>query len=175
MTTTDETREGQLTRRDVDRSLHRLDRFARLMDDQFELPIVGIKIGLDPLVGLLPGGGDWVTWAAGIYVFWEGLRLGVPRSILVTMAWHLTVDLLVGIVPLLGDAFDVWYRSHRRNVALLFDHFDADPHRIGDADLPDDHRVLPTWQRWTLGLGLTVLLAGIAAIPLVVTWWLLAG
>lgn len=163
--------DGALTSREVDRSLQRLDRFAELMDDQFEIPLVGVKIGLDPLVGLLPGGGDWVTWAAGLYVFWEGVRLGVPRSILLTMAWNLTVDLLGGVVPIAGDAFDIYFRAHRRNVELLFEHFDADRHRVGDADLPAEHEPLPAWQRWAIGIGATLLLTALAALPLLLILW----
>jgi len=165
---------GKLTRREVDRALHRLDRFAGLMDDDFEIPIIRQKIGLDPLIGLLPGGGDWVTWAAGLYVFWEGLRLGAPRSLLLRMAWNLTVDLLLGVIPIAGDAFDIWFRAHRRNVTLLFDHFGADRHRIGDADLPDSHSPRSTLSRWAIGLAAIFVLTMLAATPFIILWWLVA-
>ena len=82
------------TRAEIEQSLKRLDRIALLMDDQFEIPIIKKRIGLDPIIGLIPGGGDWVVWFVSVYVFWEAARLGAPLPLLVRMASNIAVDLL---------------------------------------------------------------------------------
>ena len=155
--------------------LTRVEGLARLMDDQFELPLVRYRIGLDPLLGLLPGGGDWVAWVAGVYIIWEAARIGAPPRLLVKMSGHVVVDLLTGYVPVAGDLFDAAYKSNRKNVELLFDHFEYDPtDRGGTPDLPvlgDDG---PSRLKiWAVAIGLVVGLTILAAVPFVLLWWLL--
>ena len=106
-------------------SLKRLDALAALMDDRFEIPLIKTRVGLDALLGLIPGGGDWAAWLVGVYIFWEAARLGAPLALLARMAAHIGVDLLGGYAPIVGDVFDVLYRSNKRNVELLRGHFGA--------------------------------------------------
>ena len=151
-------------------SLRRLDRLANLMDDQFRLPVVDYRIGIDPLLGLIPGGGDWVAWTAAVYILWGGARLGVPNSLLLRMAGNVAGDLVGGYVPVIGDLFDAGFKCNRRNVDLLHDHFDFDPDR-GDA-LPTRPPEPPAWRRYLLVSMLLVGLFILAALPLVLIWWI---
>ena len=134
--------QGRLTsqqQQSLQRAVKRLDALAHLMDDRFEIPIIRVRIGLDPIIGMIPGGGDWVVWLVGIYIFWEAVKLGAPMHVLMRMATNIGVDLLGGYAPVAGDIFDVFYRSNKRNVELLRGYLGAKPEL--DAPLPS---VLPT-------------------------------
>ena len=165
----------------LERTLGRLDRLARLMDDQFELPVLGYRVGLDPLLGLIPGGGDWATWVVGVYIFWESLRLDAPKGILTRMVANLTIDLIAGYVPALGDLFDAAFKANRRNVDLLLDFYGANTGAKEPrlpTDLParvDDHRGTSKLVRYLAGLVVVLVLFAIAALPIVLLWWVIKG
>ena len=92
------------------------------MDSAYELPFVGVKVGLDPLLGLFPAAGDLVAGAVAAWIVVEARRLGAPWKLVGRMAGNVGLDLLAGTVPVIGDLFDVLYRANRRNVALLEEH-----------------------------------------------------
>ena len=91
------------------------------------IPGTGIRLGLDPLVGLIPGVGDAAGALVASYIVFEGLRFEVPPSTLLRMLANVAIDALVGTVPVLGDIFDVAWRANLKNVALIEHHL-ADPH-----------------------------------------------
>lgn len=97
--------------------LARLERFADGLDSRFS--ILGIRFGWDSILGLVPGLGDAATAAAGLWIIREAAQLGARRSVLARMAVNSAADFVIGGVPLLGDIFDVIWKSNRRNVALL--------------------------------------------------------
>jgi hypothetical protein len=166
------------TRAEIEQSLKRLDRIALLMDDQFEIPIIKKRIGLDPIIGLIPGGGDWVVWFVSVYVFWEAARLGAPLPLLVRMASNIAVDLLGGYVPGVGDVFDAFFKANRRNVELLRGHFGA-REELGaplPAVLPERALANPNpVTRYAVGVGLTLGLLVIASGPIALLYWLMSG
>ena len=163
----------------VERALARLDRLARLMDDQFELPLVKTRIGLDPLIGLIPGGGDWVAWVVSIYVLLEALFLRVPLRVLFGIGFNATADLLLGYVPGVGDVIDIVFKANRRSVNLLFEHFEARPRREARArvEIPESALQKPKSgpERWLFGAVLIAALSAVAIAPLVLLWFLLSG
>ena len=111
----------------VDRAaLKRMDWLASLLDDGVKLPVVGIRIGIDPLLGLVPVTGDVVAAAAGLYLVAEGIRLGVRKRTLARMLLNLGIDFAVGSVPVVGDLFDVAWKAHRRNLNLVLDDLGID-------------------------------------------------
>ena len=97
----------------------RLDALATLLDTAFILPGINVRFGLDALIGLVPGIGDVITTAMSLYIVHEARQLGAPRHVLVRMLANVALDGIVGAVPLVGDAFDVMWRSNRRNMRLL--------------------------------------------------------
>jgi hypothetical protein len=166
-------------RAEIEQTLGRLDRVARLMDDQFELPIIHRRIGLDPIIGLFPGGGDWATWVVSVYIFWESLRLSAPKTMLVRMVTNVTIDLVTGYVPLLGDVFDAAFKANRKNVDMLLDFYGA---KKGEkrlqfpSDLPENverEREKAGVGRYLVGLVVVLGLFLVAALPIVLLWWLL--
>lgn len=99
--------------------LHRVRWLGYLLDEQFRIPGTGYRIGLDGLLGLLPGIGDTVGALLSIYVLFEAIQIGVPRTTLLRMVANVALDTVVGAVPVLGDVFDVAWKANKKNVALL--------------------------------------------------------
>ncbi|MEN9933066.1 MAG: hypothetical protein RIS17_1639 [Pseudomonadota bacterium] len=96
----------------------RIERLERLLEGQFRLPVVG-RVGLDGLVGLIPGVGDAATAAMSLYLVWEARNLGASRMELVRMLANVGIDTALGSVPLVGDAFDLFFRSNSRNLKII--------------------------------------------------------
>lgn len=95
---------------------------ARLLDSSITIPGIGWKIGLDPLVGLIPGIGDLIGAALSAYIILEAARAEVPGYVLFRMLANVGFDTLIGAVPAVGDLFDAAWKSNTRNVALLERH-----------------------------------------------------
>lgn len=102
----------------------RLDAFARLLDTALMVPGTNIRLGLDALIGLVPGIGDLITTLMSLYIVHEAHQLGAPKHLIIRMIGNVALDGVVGAVPVVGDAFDVLWRSNRRNMALLRQHLE---------------------------------------------------
>lgn len=101
------------------RRMQDIERLARLLDDVATIPGTRIRVGLDALLGLLPGGGDVLSGALSGWILIAGARLGAPPAVLARMGTNVLIDTIVGAVPVLGDLFDIAFRANRRNVQLL--------------------------------------------------------
>ena len=106
---------------DEETSLRRVARLAYWLDDRFRIPGTNRRVGLDGLVGLLPGIGDVGTSLIAAYILLEAARLGVPKAVLARMLANIGVDFAVGLVPLVGDLADLAWKANRRNAHLLRD------------------------------------------------------
>ncbi|MGC1779872.1 MAG: DUF4112 domain-containing protein [Xanthobacteraceae bacterium] len=104
-------------------ALDRLDVLATAFDTAFILPGTNVRFGVESLLRLIPGIGDAVASLLSFYLLYEARRLGVPRLLLARMLGNVLLEGTVGLVPVAGDAFDVFFRANRRNVALLRRHF----------------------------------------------------
>jgi hypothetical protein len=102
--------------------VQRLRRFGRLMDSAIGIPGTKLRIGLDPIVGLIPGGGDTAGLLLSSYIVLEAARMGASKSTLSTMAFNILLETAAGTVPVLGDIFDVTWKSNLRNIELLEEH-----------------------------------------------------
>ena len=100
---------------------------ARVMDTAFRIPGTGISFGADSILGLVPGVGDAGGALVGLLIVNEARRLGVPNATLAKMLGNIGLDTIGGSLPLLGDLFDVYFKSNRRNVQLVLDHFELAP------------------------------------------------
>lgn len=98
---------------------------ATLLDAAVRVPGTGIRVGLDPILGLIPGAGDLAGAALGGWVIMLAAREGAPRAMLLRMLANVGIDTLLGSVPLLGDLFDAGFKANMRNVALLERHMEA--------------------------------------------------
>jgi Domain of unknown function (DUF4112) len=97
----------------------RLRRVGWLLDNAIPIPGTRFHLGIDQIIGLVPGIGDLIGGALSLYIIVEAWRLGVPRGLLARMGWNVAVDTLVGEIPLLGDLFDIAFKANIRNLALL--------------------------------------------------------
>lgn len=104
---------------DVQRRLERIRKLAGMMDDKYSIPGTRIRFGLDSLIGLVPGIGDFATAAAGFWLIVEAFRLKASWGVLIRMLLNFSVDSIVGLIPIAGDLFDVYWKSNRRNADLL--------------------------------------------------------
>ncbi|MBX2860387.1 MAG: DUF4112 domain-containing protein [Vampirovibrio sp.] len=100
-------------------NLQRAKKLASLLDAAVTVPVVNAKIGLDPILGLIPGGGDAAMVVLSFYILWVGIELNLPRKVLGRMLVNILVDALVGSIPVLGDAFDAVFKANQLNVELM--------------------------------------------------------
>jgi len=95
------------------------DFIARLLDTLIRVPGTSIRIGLDPLLGLLPGLGDLIANFLGSTILLLAIQLRVPKVVILRMAANIGINTLVGTIPAVGDIFSIWYKSNLKNALLL--------------------------------------------------------
>lgn len=100
-------------------ALGRMQSVANLLDTAFVLPGTKQRVGIDAIIGLIPGLGDVLTTILSTYVIWEARNLGVSRLALARMITNLAVHAAIGSVPLIGDLFDAFFRVNQRNMRIV--------------------------------------------------------
>ncbi|MXQ11801.1 DUF4112 domain-containing protein [Microvirga makkahensis] len=103
-------------------SLARIALLAKLMDSAVVIPGLNRRIGLDAVLGLVPGVGDAISAALASYIIWEARQLGLPRWKIARMIGNVAVDTAIGSIPLAGDVFDVFFKANERNLRIIHDH-----------------------------------------------------
>jgi hypothetical protein len=111
-----------------DHEIAALEQLADLMDSALLIPGTNIRIGLDSLIGLIPGIGDTITVAVSGYIIHKARKAGAGPVLLSRMSWNVFLDWLVGLVPFIGDAFDMGWKANKKNVELLKAHLKTVPH-----------------------------------------------
>jgi len=104
---------------DTLREIARLRRFAWMMDAAVRVPGTQFRFGIDTVLGLFPVGGDVAAGLLSLVIVWRAHRLGVSKPVLARMAMNIGIEVLVGAVPVLGDAFDTVFKANLRNIALM--------------------------------------------------------
>jgi len=95
---------------------------ALIMDEIIRVPGTNFRFGLDPLIGLIPGIGDTSSALVSAFALIQALRLGVPKILLARMAGNILVNEVIGIIPVVGDAFSFWFKSNARNYEIIKNH-----------------------------------------------------
>lgn len=136
------------------------ERLVRWLDEFIRIPGTNFKIGLDPIIGfILPGAGDAITGTGSIALLFLALKERVPTIVLLRMCMNILVDTVGGLLPFVGDAFDVVWRSNRRNLDLI-EQYKNDPKRK------------PTVADYLIvGLGVTLAVASVV-LPIVIIYGL---
>ncbi len=109
----------------VTQRVDRLRRIAQIYDAGIRIPGTRLTIGLDPLIGLIPGLGDLIGAGMAIWVVAEAARLGASGFVLFRMGLNIAIDTLGGAIPVAGDVFDAMWKANLRNVRLLERHLAA--------------------------------------------------
>ncbi len=137
-----------------------LEIIAGLLDDYFRIPGTSIRFGLDPLIGLIPGLGDAISGFASFLIVFAAWQRRLPKITLTRMVANIGIDTLVGSIPLLGDAFDVAWKSNRRNLNLL-------------QRAKYDPRTRHLWKDWLFLLGIVLILTACVVLPILMLWWVI--
>ena len=140
-----------------------LDLLAHLLDDWFRIPGTSIRLGLDGLIGLIPGLGDLLAGLASCLLIVAAWIRGVPYVTLVRMAVNVGLEIAVGAVPLVGDVFIIAWKANRRNYALMTRHL-RQPHRHTGRDW--------AFLLGLLGVVLVILLAPFVVLVVILIWML---
>jgi len=141
------------------RRLEALRQVSRLLDSAFVVPGTSVRVGLDPLLGLVPGIGDLASPLFALVLLWHGRHFGVPRVVQLRMIVNVAIDALGGLLPVAGDIFDVAWKANDRNLALL-ERYACEQRRPSAGD-------------WLFVTGLMALLVAVAAIPFLLAGWLM--
>ena len=134
--------------------MKRLRSLTHILDNAIAIPGTGYRVGIDPILGMLPGAGDFLGTAFSAYIVMEAALLGLPRPTLLRMVSNIIFESVVGVVPVLGDFFDFAWKANVKNMALLEAHM-ASPQASKRADW---------WFIILLLAGLILVVVGITAI-----------
>lgn len=96
-----------------------LEVLGRWMDNQFRIPVLGWRFGLNPIIDLVPGIGDAATTLVALYIMSSAVRYRVSKITLLRMGINIAIYFIVGLLPFAGDAFDAWWKPNIRNIELL--------------------------------------------------------
>jgi hypothetical protein len=123
-------------------TLNRIRKLSRLMDTAIKIPFINFRIGLDPILGLIPGAGDLVASAFSAYIVYMATRFELPTNVIRQMIFNVALESALGTIPLLGDWFDAAYKANIRNLALLEKHLQVTEPEISELDRVKE--LLPT-------------------------------
>ncbi len=136
-----------------------LDFLAHVLDDWFRVPGTSIRFGLDGIIGLVPGLGDIIGGLASSIIVLAAWVRGVPYITLLRMLVNIGIEVLLGTIPLLGDAFDIAWKANRRNYALIVRHLEQARRQ--------------TWRDWVFLILIAVALGAIFLAPILLILWFL--
>jgi len=146
--------------------LKQVNTLAWLLDNSINIPIINYRIGFDPLIGLIPGFGDIAGLMVAAYIVLQAVRLGASQAVVMQMIANITIDSLVGIVPVVGDLFDVAFKASAMNVHLL-NESSGYPHSGAVHEEFVDKRVF-----WALLVIFFLFIALILLGGIALFWWL---
>lgn len=101
------------------KALTKAQAWANALDTAVKIPFVPLRIGLDSLVGLIPGAGDALMLLAGLRIILLGKSMGMPKALISSMMRNTLIDFVLGFIPIVGDIADVFYKSNRSNVRIM--------------------------------------------------------
>jgi hypothetical protein len=136
-----------------------LDLLAHILDDWFRVPGTSIRFGLDGIIGLVPGLGDIIGGLASTLIVIAAWVRGVPYITLLRMVVNIGIEVVLGTIPLLGDAFDIAWKANRRNYALIVRHLEQSRRQ--------------TWRDWVFLMLIAAALVGIFMAPIFLILWFL--
>jgi hypothetical protein len=142
----------------IERRLEALRSLQRWLDDAFGVPGTSLRFGWDPLIGLLPWAGDVLTALMSGAIVLQAHHMRLPRVVQLRMLGNVAIDLVSGAIPFIGDAVDFFWKSNKKNFALLEEHaYEVRPPSAGD---------------WLFVSAILAAILGVALVPLAVLYWI---
>lgn len=142
-----------------DDRLATIRRWARLLDTEYRIPGTNLRFGWDPILGLIPGIGDLVGPVFALVLVVHAWRLRVPKIVIARIVINGALDAILGIVPLIGDTIDLFWKANLSSVALLERHLrEAHGSRTGD---------------WLFVIGVVVVALALVLLPIVAVFWII--
>ncbi len=142
------------------RTLAALRKWSVLLDSAFRVPGTNLTFGLDPILGLVPGLGDLTSPLFAALLLLHAVRMRIPRVVQLRMLINAAIDMVIGIIPVVGDLFDFGWKANVRNLALLERH--AHPGST------------PTTGDWIFVLSIVGVLFALTVVPVMFAVWLLS-
>jgi hypothetical protein len=121
--------QNQIKGRPIPIQLQKIAAITKLMDSQFKIPGTKFSFGLDPLIGLIPGLGAVVDYLISGYLLVAMVKNGASSRVISKMILNITIDGIGGLVPVLGNIFDFFYKANRKNLVLAVEHFEEGKHQ----------------------------------------------
>lgn len=106
------------------RGLRDIKRFTKVLDTQFKLPGTNFRFGLDPILGLVPGAGDVLSYVLSGGLVVAMARNGASGQVVTKMVINVVLDTIIGAIPLIGTLWDFTYKANSRNLRLLQEHYE---------------------------------------------------
>lgn len=106
----------------LDEKLVRLRQLSENLDESFTIPGTNIKFGMDALLGLVPGGGDLISGIFSLYMLRAAVKMKLPKRAIFSMLVNILLDTTIGIIPVAGDIFDIFWKSNKRNLKIIEKH-----------------------------------------------------
>ncbi len=125
--------DGELPNSVDEGALERMRVVAHTLDEGVRVPLTDFRVGIDPIVGILPGAGDTAAAVVSLYIVAEAARMGVSQSTLLRMVANVGVDAVGGSVPILGVLFDSIWKANKWNLRLALEDL-ADEGEQSDID-----------------------------------------
>ena len=129
------------------------------LDEAFRVPGTSIRVGWDPIIGLVPWAGDLLTALLSCAIVFQAHQMRLPRIVQLRMLMNVAIDLLIGAIPGVGDAADAFWKSNTMNMALL----DRHAAEVRPASVAD----------WLFVAGVIAAILAVALVPLIMVYWLL--
>jgi len=101
------------------KALLQAQKLANLTDNKVRIPIIGVRLGLDFLIGLIPVIGDLIMTAVSLSIVAMAKSISVPRALRIAMLKNIGIDFLLGLIPFVGDVVDLFYKSNQKNVRIM--------------------------------------------------------
>ena len=138
--------------------LEELRQLRWFLDEAFRVPGTSIRVGWDPIIGLVPWAGDVLTALMSCAIVLHAHQMRLPRIVQLRMLMNVAIDLVIGAIPFVGDAADAFWKSNSMNMALLERHAaEVKPPSAGD---------------WLFVAGIIIAILAVALVPLVVVYWI---
>ncbi|NOX99535.1 MAG: DUF4112 domain-containing protein [Verrucomicrobia bacterium] len=100
-------------------------KIAWILDELIQIPGTKFRVGLDPILGLVPGGGEILPSLTACFLLVDARRHGIPFKLLLKMSGNIILNALAGAIPLVGDVFSAWFKSNSRNYAMMQQFLDS--------------------------------------------------